>query len=438
MMAGWDWYHIANQHCYFMKHQTMKRLCFLALMLSGICVPARAQDTVHIRLQDAESLFYKKNLAVLAGRYNIDIARAQLIQAKLFSNPVLSLNGNLYNPERRKFIDAGNKTGQYDIALQQLIRLAGKRNKEIRMAETAVTLNEQQFGELLRTLRYSLRSEFYSMYSLRNAVRAYDSLIVSLEAMDHSYDQLLAKGVVSLKDAVRIRALLNSVRMDQANLVNQLNESESAFRLLLQDNQTYFVAETDAPLTFSLSIPLQALLDTAYANRNDLRAAHTGLLLSKQNYTLQRALAKPDMTLGAEFDKRGSFVDNASFLTVAFDLPFFNRNQGNIRAARISIKQEELNTELVKQTVESDVQKAYVRFLNAQKLLQQTDPAFMQQFERLLGGVTDNFRKKNISLVEFTDFYQSYKDNVLQYNQWQLEVRQAAEELNFAVGKTIL
>lgn len=418
----------------------MKHICFIGLMFLCISKAAMAQDTVRITLPEAEEQFVQKNLSLLAEKYNIDIAKAQVIQAKLYNNPTLSLNGNIYNPQLRKVFDVSNKTGQYDIGIQQVIRLAGKRNKEIKLAETAVALSENQFFDLIRTLRYSLRSEFYNIAFFQKSIAGYDAQIAPLEKMSAAYDQLQLKGVVTLKDAVRIKSLLYSLHAEQSALVNQLNDSEAALQLLLQNNKAYYVTAIDKNLVQSASIQqfnIQALFDTAFANRYDLKAAQNNLLLSKQNFTLQKALSKTDLTIGADFDKRGSFVDNASFFTVAFDLPFFKRNQGNIKAAKISIEQSKTGVDLARQTVENDVQRAYTKVLNTDKMLRSIDPDFKNQFEKLVQGVNENFQKKNISLIEFTDFNESYKNYMLQLNQLQNDKMQAIEGLHFAIGKTI-
>jgi len=418
----------------------MKQICFIGLLF--LCTPkaAKAQDTVHITLPEAEEQFIQKNLSLLAGKYNIDIAKAQVIQAKVYNNPTLSLNGNIYNPQLHKVFDVSNKTGQYDIGIQQVIRLAGKRNKEIKLAETAVTLSQNQFFDLLRTLRYSLRSEFYNIIFLQRSITGYEQQIASLQKMSAAYDQLQLKGVVTLKDAVRIKSLLYSLRAEQSGFINQLNDAEAALQLLLQNNKAYYVARVDKDPVQSVTVnqfSMQALLDTAFENRYDLKASESSFLLSKQNYTLQKALAKTDLTIGADFDKRGSFVDNASFVTVAFDLPFFKKNQGNIKAAKISIEQSKTGVDLARQIVENDVQRAYTKVLNTDKMLQSIDPDFKNQFEKLLQGVNDNFQKKNISLVEFTDFNESYKNYMLQLNQLENDKMQAIETLHFAIGKTI-
>jgi len=55
-----------------------------------------------------------------------------------------------------------------------------------------------------------------------------------------------------------------------------------------------------------------------------------------------------------------------------------------------------------------------------------------------MDGVTENFLKRNISLIDFTDFVESYKNNVLQLNQLQNDRMQAIEALNFSIGKPMI
>jgi cobalt-zinc-cadmium efflux system outer membrane protein len=400
-----------------------------------------AQDTTHITLQDAEKQFLDKNLQLLAEKYNISIARAQIIQARLYNNPNLGLSGNLYNPDRKKFFDIGNQTGQYDITIQQMISLAGKRNKQVKVAQTSAAMAENSFFDLLRTLRFTLRSNFYQTYYLQNSMNAYTEQISSLEKMDATYKDLQTKGLVTLKDAVRLRSLLYSLKAERTSLQNQITDLESEIQLLLQNNKTWYAL--DMPADVVATIPavrqtaLQSLVDSAYANRQDLALARNNQLYNEQNYKLQKAMAVPDLTLGAEFDKRGSFVNNASFLTVGMDLPFFNRNQGNIKSAKFSIEQNKLQVQQQMMTVENEVQTAYTKALNTDKMLETMDPGFRNDFEQLLKNINDNFLKKNISLLELTDFYDSYKENLLQFNELQNDRMQAIETLNFAVGKTL-
>ncbi|QHS58949.1 TolC family protein [Chitinophaga agri] len=417
------------------------RLLTCCVLLLTTAITAKAQDTLHINLPEAEKQFLEKNLQLLAEKYNVSIAQAEIIQARLYNNPNLTFSGNLYNPARKQFFDLGNRTGQYEVEIQQMISLAGKRNKQIQLARTNASMAENAFFDLLRTLRYTLRSTFYQTYYLQHSMKAYEEQIASLAKMDATYKDLQQKGLVTLKDAVRLRSLLYSLRADRTSMQNQLNDLEAAMQLLLQNNHAWYVLEmADTAVNGIPEIrqtSLQSLVDSAYANRQDLQLAQNSMQYNQQNYRLQKAMAVPDFSLGAAFDKRGSFVDNATFLNVGIDLPFFNRNQGNIKAAKYNADQAKLLVQQQTQAVENEVQTAYAKAINTDKMLETIDPAFRGQFEQLLSAITDNFLKKNISLLELTDFYDSYKENMLQLNQLQNARMQAIETLNFAVGKTL-
>lgn len=422
-----------------MNYKSLLKKGFVWLLATSLVPALQAQDTLHITLQQAEQKFISNNLQLLTEKYNIDINKALELQERLYNNPTLQFSTASYNSSRKKIIDAG-PGGQYDIAVQQLITLAGKRNKRIKLAAINTQQAANNFYDLMRTLQYSLRSTFYNAAYLNNSINAYKAQLETLDKLNASYSDLQQKGIVTLKDAVRIKSLLYSLRAEQAGLINQLNDAIADLQLLLQDNQHFYLPELPAASnTDAISkLQLPALVDTAYTNRADLLLANNNLLYSRENYQLQKALRVPDLTLGAEFDKRGSYADNASFINLAIDLPFFNRNQGNIKAAKLQIAQSETQLDIQKKLVENDVQRAYLKVLNTDKIYQSFDPGFKQQFEQLLKGVTDNFLNRNISIIEFTDLIESYKNNILQLNQVENDRMQAIQALNFATGKTII
>ncbi|MFT3823165.1 MAG: TolC family protein [Chitinophagaceae bacterium] len=423
------------------RAKTLFRFCAGVLVVVFTGNGVHAQDSLRITLQQAEEQFLQKNLSLLAEKYNIDIARAEAIQARLYDNPTISVSANLYDPEHKKVFNVSSQNGQYDIALTQVIQLAGKRNKQVKLAETGAAMAENRFFDLLRTLRLTLRSDFYEAYFLQHSIDAYQLQISSLEKLAETYQELQTKGVVTLKDAVRIKSMLYNLRAERTALQNNMHDVQAEMQLLLQNNQAWFIPVTDVPvgsLPLLKNIALRDLIDTAYSNRADLKMAQNNLTYNQQNLQLQKALAVPNLTLGAEFDKRGSFVDNATFLTVAMDLPFFNRNQGNIKGAKSGIEQSKILLQQQTTTVENEVQTAWNKVLNTDKVVSTIDSTFQGDYNKLLQSVTDNFTKRNISLLEFIDFFDSYKENVLHTNDMLNDRMQAIERLNFAVGKNYI
>ena len=402
-------------------------------------IPCLAQDTLRIGLNDMEAINLKKNFQLLAQKYEIDIARAQVIQARLYNNPNFQFTGNIYNPQLKKPFDLSNNTGEYGINIQQVILLAGKRNKQIKLASTGADIKEDQFYDLLRTIRFTMRSDFYKLYFLQNSINSYSLQIIYLDNLNNAYQNLELKGAVTLKDAIRIKSLLYTLKAEKALLENQASDINAELQILIQNNSAYIIPIADSLPSdaFPGTIAISALIDSAINNRHDLKMARSQILFNRQNLALQKANAIPDLSLGASFDKRGSFVDNASFFTLGIDLPIFNRNQGNIRAAKINIEESQVLANLQQYQVENEVKTAYIKAVNTNKLVRSFDPDFQTENNRLLKAITENFQKKNIGLLDLTDFYESYKNNIVQINTLQNERMQAIELLQFAVGQSI-
>lgn len=108
----------------------------LFLLLSFLYHTSFAQnDSVKLSLPQAEALFLKQNFELLAANYQIDQTKAEIITAKLFDNPELEYENLFYNHETGKFFQTSYAYGQFAGSISQLIKLAGKRNKNIKLAQ---------------------------------------------------------------------------------------------------------------------------------------------------------------------------------------------------------------------------------------------------------------------------------------------------------------
>ncbi len=71
----------------------------------------------------------------------------------------------------------------------------------------------------------------------------------------------------------------------------------------------------------------------------DLKITETQIQSEQTNLALQKAMRIPDITLGANGTEWGSYVYNYNSLSLSFDLPVWNRNQGNIKIAENKIEE---------------------------------------------------------------------------------------------------
>jgi outer membrane protein, heavy metal efflux system len=396
-------------------------------------------DTLRINLDSAEKIFLKGNYTLLAQKYNIQSQKALEIQAKLYPNPNLSVFYSLYNSQTKKFFPVGpdSSGGELTAQLSQLIYLAGKRKKQLKIAETNTRLAEYQFYDLIRTLKYTLRTDFYNIYFLLQSSRVYNEEITSLQQVVKAFEEQEGKGYIAEKEVVRIKAQLYTLLGEFNNLISQINDQESELRLVLQIKGTFVFPILDSSKMENMDpglYSLTTLLDSAYKNRSDLQIARTNVEASNLNYIYQKALAVPDLTLSLAYDQQGSYINNLTSLGAAIDLPLFNRNKGNIQSAKINTQ---VNTALqlsAEATIQENVSHALEKAFANDKIYRTIDPKFLRDFDRLLHEVLVNYQKRNLTLLDFLDFYGSYKDNILSSNNIQFNRVSSFEDINYYTG----
>jgi len=375
-------------------------------------------DSLCLKLDSAEHIFLQKNLLLLAQRYNIDAQKALVIQAKLYPNPNFSLGTTLYQTSTKQFFPVGSN-GEIAAGISQVILLANKYNKQIKIARTNAQLSECQFSDLLRTLKQTLRTDYFNIYYLLQSAKVYNTEIAALQQVTQAFAEQNGKGYVSEVEVVRIKAQLYSLQSEYNDLKAQINAAQSDLRLLLQVKNVFIVPVVDTTAVAALNpakYPLAVIIDSAYASRPDLQIAKLNTTLSVQNYSLQRSMAVPDVTLQLGYDQQGSYINNLTTLGFNIDLPFFNRNQGNIKSAKAMIKYNQATQDAAQSQIEEQIYSTLQTAYENDKLLKSRDVSFEKNFSRLLGEVLKNYKTRNISLLDFLDFYDSFKDNTLQIN----------------------
>jgi len=409
-------------------------------IVSKICfgqVPNRIPtDTLKITLPETEQLFLQKNLLLLAAKYNVEAQRALVLQAKLYPNPYLTYTNAVYNSINKKYFDVGHQSDNTP-GINQLILLAGKRKKQIGMAETSNLLAEDRYLDLLRTLKFTLRSDFFSIYYLQQTEKVYVKEIDALKKILSAFQRQLEKGNISKTEVVRVQAQLYALQSEYNDLRNNINDNESEVRTLLDTLGVYVVPvidttklETADPLKYTLT----NLLDSASKNRTDLKLAKHSLMLSNQNLTYQKSLVVPDITLGTQLTQASNFIPNELAYSFGISVPIFNRNQGNIKSAKFQIKSNEANLKSVQLQYEENVYRAWEKTLTEYNLFQSFDKDFSHQFDQLAKSVLDNYAKRNIGLLDFLNFYESYKQNTVQLNSIRSDLANSYENINYMTG----
>ncbi|WP_158275186.1 TolC family protein [Pedobacter sp. HMWF019] len=405
----------------------------------SLCNTGFAQtDTLKISFKQAEKTFLDNNLSLIAQKYNISAAQALVQQAKLWDNPTLATDQNLYD-NTHSFFNHSNGNGEVYAVISQIIKTAGKRGLNVQLAKDGVMIQQAQFSDLMRNLHYNLQLDFAQLANLNEQAKVYHYEISAGTTLVGKIEHAYKTDKTKYKDFVRLKALLFGLENDMVDNSRQINALETELKVLLQTKSTAFILPVVQNGSYAqVKLNVMDLIEKAKNNRADYLSARYVLANAQHNLKYQKALAIPDVTIGVDYDKVNSYAPNYFGLQVGFALPFFNRNQGNIRSAVYDIQSKENTFKENGLRLENAIVATLEQYRVSAELLATKHEDFNEQYDQLFESLLNDYQSGKIGLVDFVDFFDSYKDTKLKLLQQQYNLQKAIADLNFTVGTSVV
>lgn len=392
-----------------------------------------------LSISEAEQQLQKNNLNILAEQYNISAAEAAVIQAKIWERPYFSGEINALNPEKNRNFDIGNN-GQKVFAVQQLIYLGGKKKNEIAFAKSNEEIAKLQFEQLLRNLKYQLSQTFYGIYYDRLNIATIENQISQLDTLLTNYEIQSKKGNIALKEVVRLQSLVLNLKNEKNTLVTGMLQAQENLSLLTGVPETIIPIVNEEVILNKYNATLinkESILSLALEKNLDY-ATSLKLLESQELFLKwQKSLAVPDLTTGVAYDQRGGAFQNQVNITFGIPLNFWNSNRGNIKIAERQTSKLELNKKYKKLEIETKVETLWKLWLQQQNQFNSIHKSVNKNLKEVYEGIVNNFKKKNISMLEFTDFMESYNQTSIQINETKKSFISAGINLNYITNTDI-
>lgn len=405
--------------------------------------PDRTQ--VRLELAKAEELLWKNNLLLLASKFNIDARKAGIEQAGLYANPNIFVDQSIFAEPTQRYFDF-TRSGQTVVQIQQVFLLGGKIDKRIRVAELNAKMSEQEFYDLARALITKLRRTFYFIHYYRDAIAFYDKSLIALDKTVNSAELAYKRRAVLQSEVLRLKALLFFLRKEREDLRIKVLEREADLRVLLNED-TYksqsvaIVPVLDLDFVEKATIEglkLDNMLSKAREYRPDLKKAVQALRYEEANLELQHANAIPDLAFGPMYNRGGTAFQNYWGITAQLNIPIFDRNQGNIKAAEksIQVRKQELKNLILE--VENDVSVALATAKAKDDLYKKFRNTYTKDYADLAEDMILSYEKRYISILEFADFFETYRSSIVEMLRLQTDRMEAIEGVNYSVGTGLI
>ncbi|MBS0208582.1 MAG: TolC family protein [Planctomycetes bacterium] len=294
-------------------------------------LPPALQAIAPLTLGQCSGLALANHPNLIVAQANVEQAYGQVVQAGLYPNPRLD-NGN------PQFI-LGGLNSVYNVGLTQTVVRGGK----LRLSQSAAREALRQAELDIITTRFNVltdvRNQFVIVLATQERIATLERLVTILQHSETISSDLLRAGRVSESDLlltrIERRRAESNLRSEQQQIIGYRRQLATLLGIA-----NYPIGQVTGDLKARVPLLDDApLAPEMVDNNSQVRRAEVDI--NRVRFLLGRARADSIPDLIAQGGYQYLIGDNPSQATIGLymDVPIFNRNQGNIRAANAQIRE---------------------------------------------------------------------------------------------------
>ena len=324
-----------------------------------------------LTLADARQLAFQRNWDLLAAKSDLDIAVAQRIVAREFPNPAASFTVEKISADRHA---SGTASGNgfwdrsYDTiaAVDQLIEIGGKRRARQDSAAAGLKGAEARLADARRLLDQGVTEAYVGVLLAERSRGVLADSAAALRQEARIAEVRQRAGEISRADQNQIEIAAERLELDAAGAEAEARKARVALEVLLGEKEPRGEIDPADGLDALGNVSAEATnAPPATFSRPDLVAAEAARVKAEADLRVQKAARIPDPTLLAQYEHEPPDQPNTVGFGVSFPLPLWNRNGGNIAAARATLEQTTNKAEKVRAQVKADIAVARMSYTAA-------------------------------------------------------------------------
>ncbi len=410
----------------------MVALAAMVFLLAGAGI---GQNTTRISLDQAIDLALAHNHSLKAARTLILQNQAQEITANLRPNPTLGVDSQFlpfFSPQDFSGENLNN-VQQFDVGLGYLFERGHKRQRRLQSARDLTAVTRAQVADAERTLAFNVGQQFVGVLLAESTLQfALEALKGFQQTVDIGEAQLKA-GFIGEGDYLKIKLQLLQFQTDVSSARLARKQALVGLRGFLGYNAVSADVDVVGDLAFQpLKGNLEDLQARALRERPDFRAAELGIAAAQSQILLAKANAKVDVNGTYDFSHVSG--ESTASLFANFQLPIFNRNQGEIARTGYALTQAQEQQQSASDTVLSDVANAFEAVSSNKEVVQLYTSGYLKQAQDSRDISEYAYKRGAASLLDYLDAERSYRSVQLAYRQALASYMTALEQLKEAEG----
>jgi cobalt-zinc-cadmium efflux system outer membrane protein len=391
--------------------------------------------SARITLDEALRLAIQHNHALLAARTTILQNQALETTANLRPNPTLSWDAQflpIFQPSKFSS-DYLDSQAQFDLGFGYTFEIGGKRQHRLRAARDVTEATRSTVQDNERQLSFNVGQQFVGAILAQSTIDFTQQDLDSFQKTVDISETRFKAGAISEGDLLKITLQMLQFQNDVLSAKLAKIQALAALRQLLGFESVADNYDVDGQLEY---IPVHAGLDDLKAlglrTRPDLHASQLNVTAAHSAELLAEVDRKRDLTTTFNYSHVASTNTGAFFFNL--QLPFFDRNQGEVARTRHVITQNEQLAAETSQQVLTDVVNAYQNLRTSEQIVQLYQGGYVDQAVKSRDISEYAYKRGAASLLDYLDAERTYRANQLAYRQALATYMTALEQMRQAVG----
>jgi len=342
----------------------------------------------------------------------------------------------LFSPGQINSGFLGNEVS-YSAGVGYTFERGGKRAKRLNVAQDTTEVTRMSVADQERQLRFQAEQAFIAALLAKSTLDLAKENLNSFSKVVEVNRQRVQAGDLAQGEFYKISLQKLQFEQDVSAAEVGLVQAKANLRQLMGFEALPDDFELVGDLAFEkTTVALDALKQQALENRPDVQAAAQGVKLAADTVALEKGNRARDVSAGLDYTKTGPA--DLFGVSVSFDLPFRDRNQGNIAHAEVAVWQAQETEFATRFSAVTDVVNAYAAFDTSQKVVSLYQSGYLDQARKSLEISSYVYQHGAGTILDLLDAEQTYRDTQLAYRQALAAYMTSVRQINFAVGKQVI
>ncbi len=409
----------------------MKFLLILFLLLP--LAPLGAAEAVRLDALVAQALAENPELKFYEAE--IDAAKGGRRAAGAWANPDVS--GEVGRKRVRGDVSAEGTA--WAVSVQQSFEWPGRVSLRKAIADRQVQFAEAGLGQFRAALAAQVRHKGYALFAAQRRETAAGEIAARGEELVATIVQREPAGVAPLVEMRAIEAAVITQRRAASEAahealealfeLNQLRGRPIGERLLILESASNF-----------LELPaVEELIRRAAAGNFELR--QRGIELAQQGFKvrLSENEAWPGITLGSQFStEKAGEKETVAGVSISLPLPLWNRNAGNIAAAKARELQAQTSLRLMQRDIERKLRTHAADYALHRKEMARWNPKVAEQLREAATLADRHYRLGAVPLATYLEVQSSYLEALEAIYATQADALNALAEIELLTGTKLI